>query len=443
MRLVFSWTIAASLVIMAIGSTVLALYPEGAPQRGSETATLSKVVGARFTYGVDGETCPPAGTRLREGLYHLINGCIEIQYQSGAILVIRAPAAFNLAGKSNISLEDGQLSAHVPPMAAGFCIETPGATVTDLGTDFAIQAIRDKESEVHVFQGEVIVDLHGEKVKTADRLKLVTGEAARVDFFTGMPSGIDLDKKQFLRSLRDEINPYAQTILNLKPSVYYRMEPSSDGTRLIDSSVNGADAMIHFGRHNVPVWTTGKLGAALTLGGPSQQTYASASEYPQAEGDTLSVVAWVYARSRPRWASIAKNWAGGDEYKGQFHFGLFHDSGELEAHIIDSSGKEIVINDHVPLPLNTWHHVAFVADGAELKLYRNGLEVDSRPYQKLHRDPRIKALAIGTKLNLAGTEPEEHDFNMWDGDLDELAIFNHPLSSSDILQLNDLAEPEE
>jgi hypothetical protein len=180
------------------------------------------------------------------------------------------------------------------------------------------------------------------------------------------------------------------------------------------------------------------VGAALALGGPAQQTYASASRYPQAKGNSMSVAAWIYARSRPRWASIAKNWAGGDEDRGQFHFGLYEDSGELEAHIVDSSGDEIVIRDKTPLPLYSWHHVAFVADGSVLRLYRNGLEVDSKPYRELHRDPRIKALAIGTKLNLLGNAPEEHDFNMWDGRLDELAIFNHALTTDQVLELYEL-----
>jgi hypothetical protein len=91
----------------------------------------------------------------------------------------------------------------------------------------------------------------------------------------------------------------------------------------------------------------------------------------------MTVAAWIYAKSRPRWASIAKNWAGGDEDRGQFHFGLYEDSGELEAHIEDGSGKEIIVKDTVPLPLHTWHHVAFVADGSVMRLYRHGLEVDS------------------------------------------------------------------
>src|SRR5262249_29471051 len=161
-----------------------------------------------------------------------------------------------------------------------------------------------------------------QKGKSEDQLRLTTGEATRVDYSTGMPSGINMDEERFVHSLRDEASPYARTILQLKPAVYYRMEPTGDGTRLIDASGNGADATIPFGRATSPVWTTGRVGAALRLGGPSQQTYASVAKYPQAPGDTISVVAWIYARSRPRWASIAKNWAGGDVDRGQFHFGL-------------------------------------------------------------------------------------------------------------------------
>jgi hypothetical protein len=118
---------------------------------------------------------------------------------------------------------------------------------------------------------------------------------------------------------------------------------------------------------------------------------------------------------------------------------LNHDSGELEAHIVDSSGKEITVLDSQPLPLRGWHHVAFVADGEMLRLYRNGREVDAQPYRQLHRDPRIKALAIGTKLNLNGQVPEERDYNMWDGRLDELAIFNHALSADEVRSLYEIA----
>jgi len=429
------WAVAAIFIAVAVSIALLNANRPQSPFRGAETAVLSKAVGAQFAYGVNGLSAPAESTHLRQGVYELLNGLVEIEYHSGAVLVFRAPATFDLVDEACVRLEDGQLAAHVPKAAIGFRIETPGATVIDLGTDFAVQAVKEKESEVHVFQGEVLVDLHGEKGRSADLLRLVTGEAARVDYFTGMPSGIDLDGQQFLRSLREDNSSYAQAILALNPVVYYRMEPTGDGTRLIDASTSGADATIHVGRATAPVWTAGRVGAALTLGGPAQGTYAAASEYPQAEGDALTVVAWICARSRPRWASIAKNWAGGNDDRGQFHFGLYEDNGELEAHMVDDGGKEVVVRDKLPLPLNTWHHVAFVADGTELRLYRNGRQVDARPYHTLHRDPRIKTLAIGTKLNLAGDAPEERDFNMWDGRLDELAIFNHALTAEQVFEL--------
>lgn len=414
----------------------------GPPHRGDEVALLTKTVGASFVYGPNGEPCPVEGTHLRQGVYELRKGFIEVEYPSGAVIVVQAPATFELVDDACVRLEDGCVAAHIPVAAIGFRIESPGATVIDMGTDFAVQAVRDQESEVHVFQGEVLVDLHGDRGKSSDPLRLVTGEATRVDFFTGMPSGIDLDTQQFLRSLREADRSYADAVMALNPAVYYRMEPSGDGSQLVDSTVNKANATVHVGRAIAPVWTVGKIGAALQLGGTAQQAYAATPEYPQTDGDALTVAGWVYARSRPRWASIAKNWAGGNFDRGQFHFGLNFDGGELEAHIVDSSGKEIVVKDSVPLPLHSWHHVAFVADGKTLRLYRNGREIDAQPYHKLHRDPRITSLGVGTKLNLAGSAPEESDYNMWDGRLDELAIFNHALSAKDIQRLHELADQD-
>jgi hypothetical protein len=383
-RLTLRLATAATFLAVALGIALLNANRPKPPMRGAETAELSRAVGARFAYGVNGETSPAEGVQLRRGLYRLLGGLVEIEYDSGAILVVRAPATFELVDEACVRLEDGQLAAHVPMAAIGFRIESPGATVIDLGTDFAVQAVKEKESEVHVFRGEVLVDLHGEKGMSADLLRLVTGEATRVDYLTGMPSGIDLDKQQFVRSLREDSSSYADAVLALNPAVYYRMEPTGDGARLVDASGSGADATIHLGRAIFPVWTAGRFGAALNLGGPAQETYAAAESYPQAVGDEISVVAWIFARSRPRWA-------GGSTDRGQFHFGLFEDGGELETHIVEGSGKEVFVRDNLPLPLHAWHHVAFVADGNELRLYRNGRQVASKPYHTLHRDPRIKA----------------------------------------------------
>ena len=286
------------------------------------------------------KSTPTEGMPLRQGLYELLSGLVEIEYRSGAVLVVRAPATFDLVDQACVRLEDGQLAAHVPKAAIGFRIESPGATVIDLGTDFAVQAVKEKESEVHVFHGEVLVDLHGE-TRPVSRPAASRHRAKRRESTISpacRPASISTSSS-FCAACARTTTPMPRPSWRMNPAVYYRMEPTGDGTRLIDASASGADATIHFGRATSPVWTSGRVGAALSLGGPAQQTYAAASEYPQAEGDAMTVVAWVYARSRPRWASIAKNWAGGNDDHGQFHFGLYEDGGELEAHIVDRQRK--------------------------------------------------------------------------------------------------------
>ncbi|MCC6492432.1 MAG: FecR domain-containing protein [Pirellulales bacterium] len=407
------------------------------PFRGDVVARLQKQVDARFLYVPAGEAAPPAGTAMPQGAYELCRGIIELQSESGVVLTLEAPASFTLLDRQGVRIDRGRVAAHVPRQATGFRVEIPNGTVIDLGTDFAVDAVQGEKSEVHVFNGKVQINLSGSKARGASPLHLTTGEAASIDYATGMPSGIDLDEQRFLRNLASTPRTYTQRVLELQPAVYYPMEPASDGATLRDVAFHRADAKIFFGEPRKSVWAAGKVGLALELGGPAQRTYAVAPEYPQAEGDELSVAAWVMAESRPRWGSIAKNWAGSDQW-GQFHFGLHYDSGELEAHIQDSSGQEIMVKDSAPIPLRVWHHVAFVADGKTLHLYRNGEEVDGKPSRQLRRDPRIKALAIGTKLNLKADAPDSHDYNMWDGRLDELAIFNHALTPRQVRELFEL-----
>jgi hypothetical protein len=433
--------IAATIAVVASLSWRYSMPGSARPFRGEPVALLQKQVRAQFVYGPHGERLPQAGVAMPAGAYELTRGIIELQSYSGVALTLEAPASFTLLGADGMRIANGRVAAHVPKSATGFRVEIPNGTVIDLGTDFAVEAVKGEKSEVHVFKGEVQINLSGTKAIGSEPLHLTTGEATKIDFLTGMPSGIDLDEQRFLRGLESGPGEYTKHVLGLHPAVYYPMEPAGDGALLRDACPNRSDARIHFGNATESVWAAGKVGLAFAMGGPAQQTFATVADYPKTKGDELTVAAWVIARSRPRWGSIAKNWAGADQW-GQFHFGLFYDSGELEAHIQDSSGKEITVKDKIPIPLNTWHHVAFVADGAMLRLYRNGVEIDAAPYRELRGNPQIKALAIGTKLNLAASAPDSHDFNMWDGRLDELAIFNHALTPDQIRELYDLGNAE-
>jgi hypothetical protein len=85
---------------------------------------------------------------------------------------------------------------------------------------------------------------------------------------------------------------------------------------------------------------------------------------------------------------------------------------------------------------NYWNQVAFVADGKTLRLYRGGQCVASKPCDGVCLTPPIKHLTIGCKNwsespDAASIEPVQ----FWTGRIDELAIFNHALSSEEVWRL--------
>ncbi|MCA9258470.1 MAG: FecR domain-containing protein [Planctomycetales bacterium] len=414
------------------------------PERGAEVATISRSIGARFAYGLDGRQLAQQGLQMRVGVYHLLSGVVQLAYENGASLIIEGPAEFRLNDANSLHLVDGKLSAHIPKTAIGFRVDAVSASVIDLGTDFAVAAAKGKATEVHVFEGEVRVELDHPDGPPHTPLSLTKGRAARVDSDTGIPSGIELQELEFLRRLEASESAYSVAVRQLDPAVYYRMEPGPDGRTLYDSSDARADAVVVPGKTTDPVWAAGKVGVAFETGGPSEQTYAYASAYPQSPDGRITVVAWVYANARTRWASIAKNWAeltpDWDFHAGQFHFGLFDDEGCLEGHLMTGPLQETFVLDSEPIPLHRWIHVALVADGSHLRLYRDGREISSSAYEQSLYDPALTTLAIATKLNAQGTAQANPGWATWDGRLDEMAIFNYPLTSDQIEMLYRAAE---
>ena len=88
-----------------------------------------------------------------------------------------------------------------------------------------------------------------------------------------------------------------------------------------------------------------------------------------------------------------------------------------------------------PLRCGVWHHVAFVADGAMLRLYHNGVEVAATPYRGIHRPALPKALGIGCQVPDLGSGHEPGNPGLSGGRIDEVAVFNHPLTAEQVWQL--------
>jgi len=115
-----------------------------------------------------GQDIPP-GTKIA-----LKSGLAQVIFESGAEVVLRGPCRFQVDSSMLGHLSAGTISAEVPSRAAGFTIRGPSSEVIDLGTRFGFSVGSDGNSEVHVFQGEVIsreLDEQGEVIGSEIRLK--------------------------------------------------------------------------------------------------------------------------------------------------------------------------------------------------------------------------------------------------------------------------------
>jgi len=98
---------------------------------------------------------PQIGGGLLPGQYELVSGAVQVEFNSGATILVEAPARFELIDANAGRMELGALTAYVPQGAEGFAVTTPGAVFVDLGTEFGVRVSQAGDIQSHVFDGEV------------------------------------------------------------------------------------------------------------------------------------------------------------------------------------------------------------------------------------------------------------------------------------------------
>ncbi len=120
-------------------------------------AMLSQTISAEFA-GVERRS----GDTLAPGTIHLSGGLAQIEFYSGATVVIEGEAELEIVSPWEARCHRGRVRVQVPPAAKGFLLHAPGLKLEDLGTEFALNVdVSGVGSEVHVFDGEVIVHREG------------------------------------------------------------------------------------------------------------------------------------------------------------------------------------------------------------------------------------------------------------------------------------------
>jgi len=158
----------------------------------NEVALLDRAIDVEW----DGPSFAP-GAALPKGPIKIRKGTLQLDFYSGARVVLEGPASLELLSPDLARLDSGKLTARVPPPAEGFTVMNANLRVVDRGTEFGMSVNGADDCEVHVFDGEV--ELQGD-VPEATARELFEGHA--VSIRQGKSEAIAANRGSFVDSSR-------------------------------------------------------------------------------------------------------------------------------------------------------------------------------------------------------------------------------------------------
>lgn len=180
------WVSAAAVLVCVLGLAAWLMIGQTGRPAVAPTAATHPADPASLTFAmVDDATdavwagpgvIPPSGGRVGSSFLILQAGAARIQFDTGAEVLVDAPAELSLVAGDSVRLHSGRLLVHAPPQARGFTVHAGTLAVIDRGTEFGVSASTESPTEIHVFEGVVDVDPAMDPERA---MKLVAGQAAR------------------------------------------------------------------------------------------------------------------------------------------------------------------------------------------------------------------------------------------------------------------------
>jgi ferric-dicitrate binding protein FerR (iron transport regulator) len=179
-----AWAATAGIIAVVALVAILPPRPQPTLAPGPAPAVVIRQQDARWD---DGQSLA-LNRHLRPGRQTISEGTAQIELSSGAILALSGPIDFEITAPNRLHLYHGTLRAYSPLANRGFTITTPrGVQIVDIGTQFGVIADEAHQVEVHVFEGEVVVN---------GKEHLKAGAALRIDA-QGASQPVAADAAQF------------------------------------------------------------------------------------------------------------------------------------------------------------------------------------------------------------------------------------------------------
>lgn len=447
------WAMAAAIAVLAAGVAFLGLRQASSntvadvePDLDHGVAVLIQAIDAQWE-----NRQLRQGDSLAPGRWQLNQGTAELEFYSGASVILEAPAELEIVSDKGGVLHGGKLRAQVPLHAHGFTITTKDVELVDLGTSFGMEVGADSGTAVHVFEGKVELFEPDSDRRIGEGRELVSGQGSLVDP-NGLASAIEASDVDFLspsdletqsRVLRQ--NGYerwrrSSATMNTDPRLLarYNFDPKMGVPRsLINRSVRDDDRLE--GAIIGAQWSSGRWPGkgALEFKRPSDRVRI---EVP-GQHSSMTLVVWLRIDGFDNLFHsllLSDGW----DRPGAVHWQI-HKQGFVELAVWHGESNQ-THNSRAPFVMEPsgfgrWIQLAAVYDDKTetVSHYRDS---DLSGVVKL---PVVVPLAIG-KAEIGNWSPPLHNsrqIRQFNGRMDEMLIFDQALSASEIADLYQNGKP--
>jgi hypothetical protein len=415
-------------------------------------ALMIKVEGARWE--LEDQPPPAAGSVLKPRRLRLRSGRATLAFFNGVTMTVEGPADVDLVALDRVFCRRGKLRARVPRGAEGFIVASPGSAIVDLGTEFAINVEDDGRSQVMVFEGQAkagLLDSEGsgrqtQLVETNASFE-VDPHAGRITRTVAVPGDFVLAPSLAIPSL--VLDPaYADAVLQSRPRAYWRFESLSGDA--VPNTVPGGLPLRVSGPIGIDGGPEGNGYAAFKNGSPGQYMFVDKLwELPREPGHAVEF--WFLTEGIRRGTLVGlfppRELNPPDQASRYIHtflveqieqerFSFFKPASVRFMHRwpIDMKADFNIFSEYFYVPWR-WHHVVAQKNGARMELYHDGVPSLALPLDPDH--PTLSChLVVGRRTPDAQDPKDSRSFV---GRLDELALYDHPLSAEEVRHHFELA----
>jgi len=384
---------------------------------------------------------PEEGSALGSRRLRLLSGRVTLALLNGVMLAFEGPADLELISVDRALCHQGKVRLRVPSGVQGFVLSGPGSNVVDLGTEFGLNVTAEGKTQIMVFKGGV------------DAAAISTSGSALRWLRVPKPGALEIDPEG-LRIYEVESRPedfatlpslaipplklvpsYRAAVLEARPWGYWRFEAINDGA--VSNEIAGRPPL----RLTGPVHLAGAGNRSAAFGSDeAEQSLLMDGNWTPPRQPGYAIELW-FAPERIGEATLASLYRlrGETDYKNLVILELWATGPEwmrIQRPAIrylhrwppgGLGGDNLLFNSYVPY---RWHHVVAQMDGDRMELYLNGTPLPPLSVSP-DRGTEVCQFLVG-ELIPQRAHPRPWDVRPFVGQIDEVALYDHPLNVKEI-----------